>query len=181
MGCVWVFALYILQICLQFTFFILQSGPTFHILHSAADFPRSTFDIRYCNLTIFRLLSVIIYFGARLWAKICRMSRVLWIVAWVCFVFCIFARILYALQNDVVTRLLDMIWLQAPSQAKHIHLATEKKNYGNKLSCKSGLRGVHSGWIQVIWSHPEQLWLTVNEDRTWVKRCTVPQMGCHHG
>ena len=56
-----------------------------------------------------------------------------------------------------------------------------KKNYGNKLSCKSGLRGVHSGWIQVIWSHPEQLWLTVNEDRTWIKRCTVPQMGCHHG
>ena len=103
-----------------------------------------------------------------------------------CF-FCIFARILYALQNHVVTRLLDMIWLQAPSQAKHTHLATEKKNYGNKLSCKSGLRGVHSGWIQVIWSHPEQLWLTVNEDRTWVKRCTVsrtidvPQMGCHHG
>lgn len=43
------------------------------------------------------------------------------------FCFSIFARILYVLQNHVVTRLLDMIWLQAPSLAKHIHLATENK------------------------------------------------------
>jgi hypothetical protein len=114
-----------------------------------------------------------------LWAKICRMSRVLWIVAWVCFVFSIFARILYVLQNHVVTRLLDMIWLQAPSLAKHIHLATENKKPWEQVVlwkwftwCAFGLDPGHfvpSGTI------------------LWVKRCTVsqkmdvPQMGCHHG
>ena len=187
MGCVWVFALYILQICLQFTFFILQSGPTFHILHSAADFPRSTFDIRYCNLTNFRLLSVIIYFGARLWAKICRMSRVLWIVAWVCFVFLYFRTHTVCSPKPCGDKTVGYDMIASTITSKTHSSGDWKKNYGNKLSCKSGLRGVHSGWIQVIWSHPEQLWLTVNEDRTWVKRCTVsqtidvPQMGCHHG
>ena len=163
---------------LRFTF--CNPDSTFHILHSAADFPRSTFDIRSCNLINFRLLSVIIYFGVRLWAKICRMSRVLWIVAWVCFVFFYFRTHTVCSPKPCGDKTVgyDMIASTITSKTHSSGDWKQKKPWEQVVLwkwftwCAFGLDPGHfvpSGTI------------------LWVKRCTVsqkmdvPQMGCHHG
>ena len=146
-----------LQICLQFTFYILQSG--LNIPHFTLRSRLSTLHIRHPLLQLNKFSAAVgnyIFWCSFVGENMSHESSSLNCgMGMFCFFYFRTHTVCSPKPCGDKTVGYDMIASTITSKT-HSSGDWKQKNHGNKLSCESGLRGVHSGWIQVILSHPEQ-------------------------